>query len=99
MSAAEFDFLYDHKEDTTTRFVCFVGQSLQRFDLAITSTNRFFGKKLVIDIQSGSTAIIGPDDLEDTGYLEHIYRLDEEQAEELRLFLIEIVGMVHFTDI
>lgn len=99
MSASQFDFLYDHSEDTTTRFVCFVGETLQRFDLAITSTNRFYGKKLITDIQGGRTAIIGPDDLEEPGYLEHVYKLDEEQAEELRTFLVEIVGMVHFTDI
>jgi hypothetical protein len=99
MSASQFDFLYDHSEDTTTRFVCFVGETLQRFDLAITSTNRFYGKKLVTDIQGGRTAIIGPDDLEEPGYLEHVYKLEEEQAEELRTFLVEVVGMVHFTDI
>ncbi|WP_127584969.1 DUF3055 domain-containing protein [Paenibacillus koleovorans] len=97
--SAEFDFLYDHREDTITRFVCFVGESLQRFDLAITSTNRFYGKKLVTDIQSGRTAILGPDDLEEPGYLEHVYRLNEEQAEELRSFLVEVIGMIHFTDI
>lgn len=42
---AEFDLLYDSQEDTRTRFVCFVGDlSMHRFDLAITSTNRFYGK-------------------------------------------------------
>ncbi|MFK7693676.1 DUF3055 domain-containing protein [Paenibacillus sp. HJGM_3] len=99
MTATNFDFLYDHSEDTTTRFVSFVGESLQRFDLAITSTNRFYGKKLITDIQSGRTAIIGPDDLEEPGYLEYAYKLEEEQAEELRTFLVEVVGLVHFTDI
>ncbi|MEI7026003.1 DUF3055 domain-containing protein [Paenibacillus sp. y28] len=97
--AAEFDFLYDHTEDTTTRFVCFVGEHLSRFDLAITNTNRFYGKKLVTDLQSGRTAIIGPDDLEQEGYLAHAFKLKEEEGEELGRFLVEVIGMIHFTDI
>lgn len=99
MSANPFDFLYDHTEETKTRFVCFITESMRRFDLAITQTNRFYGKQLVTDIQTGRTAIIGPDDLEEPGYLEHVYKLSEEEAGELRKFLVEVVGMVDFTDI
>jgi hypothetical protein len=95
----EFDFLYDTTEETTTRFVSFVGPSIKRFDLAITASNRFFGKKLVTDLQAGKTAILGPDDLEEDGYLEHIFKLSEEEAEELKNFLAEVIGTVHFTDI
>ncbi|TDG00964.1 DUF3055 domain-containing protein [Paenibacillus piri] len=95
----DFDYLYDSSEDTTTRFVCFVGESMRRFDLAITNTNRFYGKKLVTDLQSGRTAVIGPDDLEEEGYLEHVYKLTEEEAAELTEFLVQIVGAVNFTDI
>ena len=95
----EFDFLYDTTEETTTRFVSFVGPSIKRFDLAITASNRFFGKKLVTDLQAGKTAILGPDDLEEDGYLEHIFKLTEEEAEELKTFLAEVIGTVHFTDI
>ncbi|PYI57452.1 DUF3055 domain-containing protein [Paenibacillus flagellatus] len=99
MSANSFDFLYDHTEETKTRFVCFISPSLERFDLAVTTTSRFYGKTLVTDIQSGRTAILGPDDLDEPGYLEHVYRLSEEAADELRQFLVEVVGMVNFTDI
>ena len=96
---SQFDFLSDSTEETSTRFVCFVGEkSLNRFDLAITTTNRFYGKKLVTDLQSGKTAIIGPDDLEEEGYLEHVYKLNEEQAEELTEFLLLVVGTIHFSD-
>lgn len=94
-----FDFLSDSTEETSTRFVCFVGEkSLNRFDLAITTTNRFYGKKLVTDLQSGKTAIIGPDDLEEEGYLEYVFKLNEEQAEELTEFLLLVVGTIHFSD-
>jgi hypothetical protein len=97
--SSELDYLYDTTEDTRTRFVCFVGDAMRRFDLAITSSNRFFGKKLVTDLQQGKTAILGPDDLEAEGYLEHVYGLTEEEAEELTSFLGNIIGTVNFTDI
>ncbi|MCR8644862.1 DUF3055 domain-containing protein [Paenibacillus sp. N1-5-1-14] len=95
----ELDYLYDHKEETTTRYVCFVGNSLHRFDLALVSTTRFFGKKIVIDMQSGRSAIIGPDDLNEEGYLEYVFKVTEEEALELQDFLAEVIGTVHFTDI
>lgn len=96
---SDFDFLYDHQEETTTRFVCFVGHALHRFDLAIMTTTRYFGKKLVIDLQSGRSAVIGPDDLAEEGYLEHVFKINEEQALELNEFLSQIIGSIHFTDI
>lgn len=99
MANEPFDFLSDSTEETSTRFVCFIGEaSMHRFDLAITSTNRFYGKKLVTDLQSGKTAIIGPDDLEEEGYLEHVFKLEPDAAEELEHFLQQIVGVINYND-
>lgn len=98
MLLPDFDFMSDSMEETSTRYVTFIGPSLKRFDLAITSTNRFYGKKLVTDLQFGKTAIIGPDDLEEEGYLEYTFKLTEEEAAELVQFLYFVVGTVHFTD-
>lgn len=83
-------FLYDDKEQSTTRFVSFVGTH-QRFDLAIIQTGRHYGKHLVLDMQGSRFAIIGQDDLQEEGYLEFAFQLNEEDAEELRSFLVEIV--------
>lgn len=83
-------YLYDEKEDTKTRFVSFVGGS-QRFDLAIVTSERFYGKLLVLDMQGNSFAILGPDDLAEEGYLEHAFRLQEEEAAELKSFLEEFI--------
>lgn len=98
MSAHELDFLADQTEETSTRFVTFIGGSMRRFDLALTATTRFYGKTLVTDLQSGLTAILGQDDLEEEGYLEHFYRLTDEEAADLRQFLSLVVGAAHFTD-
>jgi hypothetical protein len=83
-------FLYDDTEDTKTRFVSFVGEN-QRFDIAIVQSDRHYGKHLVLDMQGNRFAIIGVDDLQEEGYLEHAFQLKEEDAEELRSFLMELV--------
>lgn len=98
MLLPDYDFMSDTTEETSTRFVTFITPSLKRFDLAITATNRFYGKKLVTELQSGKTAIIGPDDLEEEGYLEFTFKLSEEEAAELAQFLYLVVGTVNFTD-
>lgn len=90
MSQDELIFLYDDREKTMTRYVSFVGKS-NRFDLAITTTDRFYGKMLILNLQSSRFAIIGEDDLEEPGYLEYIYQLPEEEAEELRHFLYTLL--------
>lgn len=82
-------FLYDDVEETKTRFVSFMGTN-QRFDLAITTTNRYYGKKIVFDLQSSRYAIIGEDDLDEPGYLDEVFQLSIDDAEELRKFLYEV---------
>ncbi|MGA9225602.1 MAG: DUF3055 domain-containing protein [Mesobacillus sp.] len=83
-------FLYDDTEDTKTRYISFLGEN-QRFDLAIIQTSRYYGKSIVLDIQGSKFAIIGQDDLDEEGYLEYAYNLSEEDAEELRSFLRQLV--------
>lgn len=84
-------FLYDDVEDTKTRFVSFTGRSL-RYDLAIMQSSRFYGKVLVLDMQFGRFAIIGPDDLEEPGYLEYVFNKTEEEAHDLREYLTQLLS-------
>lgn len=83
-------FLYDVVEDTNIRFVSFVTDHA-RFDLAIVRTDRFFGKTLVLDIQANKLAIIGQDDLDEPGYLEYAFGINENEANDLKDFLAHIV--------
>lgn len=84
-------FLYDDVEDTKTRFVSFTGRTL-RYDLAIVQSSRFFGKVLVLDMQFGRFAIMGPDDVEEPGYIEHVYNREGNEAEDLREYLRELLN-------
>ncbi|MGE6754275.1 DUF3055 domain-containing protein [Rossellomorea sp. NPDC071047] len=83
-------YLYDDTEQTKTRFVSFMGEN-QRYDLAITQTDRYYGKSLVLDLQGSRFAIVGRDDLDEPGYVESVFKLTEEEADELRDFLGEII--------
>ncbi|HEY8530367.1 MAG TPA: DUF3055 domain-containing protein [Paenibacillaceae bacterium] len=98
MKQPDFDFLLDINEQTSTRYVTFITPKLNRFDLAVLTTDRFYGKKIVIDLQTGRSGILGPDDLEEEGVLESVFRISEEQARELAEFLTMVLGAVTFTD-
>lgn len=86
----ELFYLYDDTEETKTRFVSFSGDE-GRYDLAITMTDRFYGKKLVINLQNNRAAIVGEDDLKEEGYLEFAFGVSEKEAEELNHFLQTII--------
>lgn len=89
--AIDFDLLYDEAEQPQVRYVSFFGET-KRFDLAIVSTTRYYGKKLVLDLQGNRFAIIGSDDLDEPGYLEEAYMLEEEEATELKQYLYTVVA-------
>jgi hypothetical protein len=46
----------------------------------------------------GRSAILGPDDLEEEGVLESVFRINEEEAADLAQFLMLVLGAVNFTD-
>ena len=86
----DFFMLYDEKEQTQTRYIGFMGKT-SRHDLVIIETERFYGKRLIINIQTNKAAIIGQDDLQEDGYLEHAFGVTKEEAEDLLDFLQSVV--------
>ncbi|WP_034800882.1 DUF3055 domain-containing protein [Exiguobacterium oxidotolerans] len=88
----ELDFLYDDVEQTKTRFICWIGET-SRFDLAITHSEHFFGKILVLNLLSNRFAIIGADDFDEPGYIAHAFDLEKDAADELERYLSEYIGL------
>lgn len=84
-------YIHDEEEESSIRFVSFMGENDERFDLALISTERYYGKQVVLDIRTQRFALLGVDDLEEQGLLEDAYQIDEETAEELRAFLLEAI--------
>lgn len=79
--------LYDRTESSTVNFVGCVSEG-RRFDFAILYTYQFFGKPLVICMQSGRSAPMCSEDLKDTEWLRSRFSVSDPQAaEEIRTLL------------
>lgn len=79
--------LYEVTERAPLNFVGFMTED-KRYDLAIVHTRNFYGKPLVICMQSGRSAALGREDLARTDQLMDIYKLEDgAEAEELAEFL------------
>lgn len=81
-----FDKLYDDQENVKVRFVGFTTENV-RYDFGIVYTNMFFGKPLVICMQTGRSTLLDPKDIEDLDYLQRIFRIDNKaEAADLAEF-------------
>ncbi|EIA4831927.1 DUF3055 domain-containing protein [Staphylococcus pseudintermedius] len=83
-------FLYDDIEPSQIRFVGFVGEH-NRYDLVLIQTDRHYGKTLVLNTQTNKFGIIGTDDLEEEGYIAYILGVSEEEGDEIRAYLHEVI--------
>jgi len=81
-----FDKLYDEYENAKVRFIGFTTEDT-RYDFGIIYTNLFFGKPLVVCMQTGRSTLLDPKDVEDIDYLQTVFRIsDKQQAENLAEF-------------
>ncbi|BBI34594.1 DUF3055 domain-containing protein [Cohnella abietis] len=78
--------LYDVIESSNVNFVGCISEE-SRFDFAIVYTSHFFGKPLVICMQTGRSLPLSADDLGDTDLLSSRFLVTEEAAIELRSLL------------
>ncbi|PFP29822.1 hypothetical protein COJ96_09055 [Bacillus sp. AFS073361] len=91
-----FEKLYDEHEYSKVRFIGFTTEST-RYDFGIIYTNMFFGKHLVVCMQTGRSTLLDPKDIEDIDYLQTIFRIpDQQQAEDLADFFRETLPSIPF---
>ena len=91
-----FEKLYDEHENVKVRFTGFATDH-GRYDFGIVYSSLFFGKPLVVCMQTGQSVLLDPHDLNDLQYLQKVFRIDgDEQAEELAEFFTEILPLVPF---
>ncbi|PTM59301.1 DUF3055 domain-containing protein [Desmospora activa] len=82
-----YERLYDESEQANVRFVGFVSNH-GRYDFGIVYTRMFFGKPLVVCMQTGRSSLLSQDDVENLEYLQHHYRLKSlAEAKEVSIFL------------
>jgi len=80
--------LYDESEQSRVRFVGFVSDLGGRYDFGIVYTHMFFGKPLVICMQTGRSSLLSIEDVDDLDYLKENFSLRSlDEAEELAIFL------------
>jgi hypothetical protein len=91
-----FDKLYDEHENVKVRFIGFTTEHT-RYDFGIIYTNMFFGKPLVVCMQTGRSTLLDPKEIEDIEYLQNAFRIpDKQQAADLAEFFRETLPEIPF---
>ena len=91
-----FDKLYDECENAKVRFIGFTTNNT-RYDFGIIYTNMFFGKPLVVCMQTGRSSLLEQKDIEDLDHLQSTFKIStREQAEDLAAFFLEGLPEVPF---
>ncbi|MGP4040592.1 SAV0927 family protein [Gracilibacillus sp. D59] len=86
MSDGKRSFIKNEKEQSTTRFVSFKGDT-ERFDLAIISAKSFCKDFLVVDLNTNKYSRINTDTIIESNYVEHAFQFNEMEAEDFRSFI------------
>lgn len=91
-----FDKLYDEHEKVAVRFVGFTTEST-RYDFGVIYTNMFFGKPLVVCMQTGRSTLLDSNDIDDIDHLQQVFRIpNKEQATDLADFFRESIPVIPF---
>jgi hypothetical protein len=88
-----FDKLYDETEKVSVRFVGFTTDAV-RYDFGIVHTNMFFGKPLVVCMQTGRSTLLDANEMKDIEYLQSVFLIKSvKEAEDLSLFFEESIPL------
>ena len=82
----DFLIMYDEHIEVPSRFIGFIGRSRQ-FDFILLYSDHFFGKTLVIHMQSQKSVVLTQEEAEDVDFLRDAFSLQQEEAEDVSAFL------------
>jgi hypothetical protein len=85
-----FERLYDTAEQANIQFVGYASERA-RYDFGIVYTSVFFGKPLIICMQTNRSSLLDYDDLDNLLYLQRAFHLDAREAEEVSDFLKQLM--------
>ncbi|MFD1735652.1 DUF3055 domain-containing protein [Bacillus salitolerans] len=89
-----FERLYDEQEYSKVRFVGFTTDEI-RYDFGLVYTNMFFGKPLVICMQTGRSTLLDPQDISDLDHLQRVFKIRTlKEAEDLAEFFKETLPTI-----
>ncbi|MBN6185988.1 DUF3055 domain-containing protein [Aneurinibacillus sp. BA2021] len=82
-----FERLYDTSEKTKVNFVGIASENA-RYDFGLIYTNQFFGKPLVVCLQTGRSSLLCAEDAQNIQVLKEKFAIEGDmEAEELSAFL------------
>lgn len=82
----KYEHLYDEMEKVSVRYIGLTTE-MSRYDFALVYTGMFFGKTLVVDVQTGRSALLCDKEVENTDYLRSAFNVSTvREAEELSGF-------------
>jgi hypothetical protein len=85
-----FERLYDTAEQANIQFVGYASERT-RYDFGIVYTTAFFGKPLIICMQTNRSSLLDYDDLDNLLYLQRAFHLDARAADEVSVFLKQLI--------
>lgn len=88
-----FERLYDSAEQANIQFVGYASDRT-RYDFGIVYTTAFFGKPLIICMQTNRSSLLDYDDLDNLLYLQRAFHLDSREADEVSVFLKQLIPVM-----
>lgn len=92
-----FDKLYEETEKANIEFIGYASEN-SRYDFAIIYTEHFFGKPIVLCMQTGRSTLLCQDDLNNLEHLQRSFSIKPAEAEELSQFLRQRLPFVELQD-
>lgn len=89
-----FERLYDASEQANIQFVGYASDRA-RYDFGIVYTSAFFGKPLIICMQTNRSSLLDYDDLDNVLYLQRAFHLAPAEADEVSSFLKQLLPTMH----
>ena len=91
-----FERLYDEQENVKVQFIGFTTESA-RYDFGIVYTNMFFGKPLVICMQTGRSTLICAEEAENVDHVKKVFQIKcDDEAADLSLFFTKNLPTMTF---
>lgn len=91
-----FERLYDEQEDVKAQFIGFT-TAAARYDFGIVYTNMFFGKPLIVCMQTGRSTLLCAEEAEDWEHIKRAFQINsEDEAKDLSVFFTQNLPTMHF---
>ncbi|OPA78523.1 hypothetical protein BVG16_11680 [Paenibacillus selenitireducens] len=93
-----FEHLYDEAEQANVNFIGCISERA-RYDFSIIYSKHFFGKPLVVCMQTGRSGVVGVEDLDNVDYIQNMFHItDSKIGEDLAALLKLRISGVGMTD-